>query len=347
MQNLDKLISELKKTKESLKADKKEPHKDDPKHEQKEQEKAKKIKKETQSLLDLHKEEMDKGEPNGAMPSPAPSAEPTAPSTNGAPPVMKSDEMDKADSTSPEQQKANRERARKEGNVQAKKWANIKAHAPKETPAEVKPAQKDSTASKVAMHVVSGSGKPGGQSPNPKLVAKAQDVFDSLIKSGHTESALLLRNWGEEDSLAKSCRAELEKTRFASEEEEATAQRERKARLDYKAGSVDRVAGWRKEREAKAEAKNKQFHNNSIVDVTRAVTGKGYDTTEHLEGGGGQLWHKDTKHADLDNKSKHSGVLPRKQNTKVKDMESTNLFHVEHDKKSEKLNPVGTLNPKK
>ena len=57
MQNLDKLISELKKAKESLRADKKEPHKDDPRHEQKEQEKAKKIKKEAQSLLDLHKEE--------------------------------------------------------------------------------------------------------------------------------------------------------------------------------------------------------------------------------------------------------------------------------------------------
>ena len=139
MQNLDKLISELKKTKESLKADKKEPHKDDPKHEQKEQEKAKKIKKEAQSLLDLHKEEMDKGEPNGGMSSNmGSSVSPTAPNTNGTPPIMKRDKMD--------------------------------------------------------------------------LVVKAQDVFDTLVKNGHTESALLLRNWGEEDSLAKSCRAELEKS---------------------------------------------------------------------------------------------------------------------------------------
>ena len=42
---------------------------------------------------------------------------------------------------------------------------------------------------------------------------KSQEVFDELVKNGHTESALLLRNWGEEDALAKSCRATMEKAR--------------------------------------------------------------------------------------------------------------------------------------
>lgn len=150
MKNIDTLINKLKEAKDSLvkqvnesygtspngslSMSEKEPHKDDPEHEKKEQEKAKDIKSKAQDILDMHK------------------AEPT----------------------------------------------------------EEKPAKKESH-----MNLV-----------------KSQEVFDELVKNGHTESALLLRNWGEEDSLAKSCRVELEKSNKVG-------------RLNLK-NDIDRAAGKKK-----------------------------------------------------------------------------------------------------
>ena len=302
MQNLDKLISELKKAKESLRADKKEPHKDDPRHEQKEQEKAKKIKKEAQNLLDLHKEET-----NGmAAPAPAPAASPGAPN------------MSKADSIALEQQKANRAKAesldkmarpKDQFGIQKELGHEVTSNKPRfrdGATVTLKEAGRDNTwhiheshpdgdimhyhvprsevnemlnperEHKLSVtghrsdgqtnynsaiikhhgfhengkpenkiyHVTSMSAKVTGKpmakdedrgrrtsstplenipkaTPGqhqkehlpPKEIVKSQEVFDELVKNGHTESALLLKNWGEEDALAKSYREYLTKSK--------------------------------------------------------------------------------------------------------------------------------------
>jgi hypothetical protein len=97
-------------------------------------------------------------------------------------------EMNKAESISPEQQKANKAKAMAERNKAAMKEAKI---VPKNQQ----------------------SSKPEEQTtkPNHLKVIKSQEIFDTLVKSGHIESALLLKNWGEEDSVAKACRELLEK----------------------------------------------------------------------------------------------------------------------------------------
>jgi hypothetical protein len=97
-------------------------------------------------------------------------------------------EMNKAESISPEQQKANKAKSIAERNKAAMKQANINSKSKQ-------PAKSEEQTTK----------------PNHLRVIKSQEIFDTLVKSGHTESALLLKNWGEEDSVAKACRELLEK----------------------------------------------------------------------------------------------------------------------------------------
>lgn len=136
MKNIDLLITKLKEAKEDLSKGvntsykgeanmnkMEEPHKDDPEHEKKEQEKAKKIKSEAQEILDMHKSGVNECE------------------------VMKTHangqwSLEKAQFITPAQQKANKEKAQKESNNKAFMEANIASKVQPmstEAPKEEKP----------------------------------------------------------------------------------------------------------------------------------------------------------------------------------------------------------------